>query len=138
MWFRIAACVVWSTLWVSSAAAQRHPGVQGEPPLSPRELGLAQASDGRRAVRGCPVGQDCVPPHQQLRMIELELFPRDGADPWRDEARGGARGLEVTGGAAVRKPSELRADLAWLDDLEMPDLPVRWTPKLVEIGRAHV
>lgn len=134
MWFRIAACALGAALWVSTAAAQspseRRPGVQSQPPLAAPTLELSQASDGRRAVRGCPVGQDCVPPHRQLHLIELELFPKRNGGPWTD----GDAGVSAERGEnrVVRKPSELRADLTWLDDLEMPDLPVRWTPKLVE------
>jgi membrane-bound lytic murein transglycosylase D len=135
MWFRIAACAVASALWISSAAAQRSPGVQAQPPMEPASLELSQARDGRRAVRGCPIGQDCVPLHQQLHLIELEMFPPDGEGPWRegDERSASAAARDTSMPLpSVRKPSELRADLAWLDDLEMPDLPVRWTPKLVE------
>jgi membrane-bound lytic murein transglycosylase D len=134
MWFRLAACAAWSALWFSPAAAQRIPGVQSQPPLEPVGLELPQAADGRRAVRGCPVGQDCVPPHRQLHLIELELFPQRNGGPWVRSEEGVS--LEGEGGSGankiVRRPSELRADLTWLDDLEMPDLPVRWTPKLVE------
>ncbi|MBK7533880.1 MAG: LysM peptidoglycan-binding domain-containing protein [Myxococcales bacterium] len=122
----------WPASWpaIRPAAAQRNPGVQDQPPMSAAPLDLAQASDGRRAVRGCPVGQDCAPPHQQLRRIELELFPAaDG--PWRSSdslsASAWPRAEKI-----ARRPSELRPDLAWLDDAELPDLPVRWTPRLVE------
>ncbi len=91
---------------------------------------LSQETDGRRAVRGCPVGQDCVPPHRQLHLIELELFPKKNGGPWATGEEGVSG--ERSDGKIARRPSELRADLTWLDDLEMPDLPVRWTPKLVE------
>lgn len=117
---------------VHADQADRTPGVQPQPPLGPASLELAQQGDGRRAVRGCPVGQDCVPPHQQLRLIELELFPAPspGANPWRAgdslaSARGGAERI-------ARKPSELGPELAWLDEIELPDLPVRWTPRLID------
>ncbi len=135
MWFRIAACVVSAGLSLSSvspAQAQRQPGVQSQPPMAPASLELPQASDGRRAVRGCPVGQDCVPLHRQLHLIELEMFPQKGSDPWSGGDDGAASIEATAAGVYARKPSELRADLAWLDDVELPDLPVRWTPKLVE------
>lgn len=135
MWFRIAACAAASVLWSSSAMAQRNPGVQSQPPMEPQRIELQQAQDGRRAVRGCPIGQDCVPLHQQLRMIELEMFPPAGDSPWQggDEQTSRSTGRDgAMSQVAVKRPSELRSDLAWLDDLEMPDLPVRWTPKLVE------
>ena len=32
----------------------------------------------------------------------------------------------------IKKPSELRPDQAWLDKLEMPDLPVTWSDQLIE------
>lgn len=114
------------------ARADRTPGVQPQPPLGPAPLELAQQADGRRAVRGCPTGQDCVPPHQQLHLIELELFPAPspGANPWR---AGDSLGSRPGGPERIaRKPSELRPELAWLDDIELPDLPVRWTPRLVD------
>jgi membrane-bound lytic murein transglycosylase D len=132
MWFRIAACLAWSALWISSAAAQRNPGVQSQPPIDPVGVALPQAADGRRAVRGCPVGQDCVPPHRQLHLIELELFPQHRGGPWVRSEEGFSIERDGEANKIVRKPSELRADLTWLDDLEMPDLPVRWTPRLVE------
>lgn len=116
---------------MAPAAAQRSPGIQPLPPLDPNPVTLQQADDGRRAVRGCPVGQDCVPPHQQLRMIELELFPVRGSDPWRDQDDL-THPPQAEPYPTARKPSELRADLAWLDDIELPDLPVRWTPRLIE------
>ncbi|MEZ4363476.1 MAG: LysM peptidoglycan-binding domain-containing protein [Kofleriaceae bacterium] len=130
MWLRCLVCALCLGAWLPNAVAQRHPGVQTQPPLAPARVELEQAADGRRAVRGCPLGQDCVPPHQQLRLLELELFPPTRGTPWRDgEARSS---LEPMAGGEVRKPSDLRADLAWLDDAELPDLPVRWTPRLIE------
>ncbi len=38
----------------------------------------------------------------------------------------------------MKKPSELRPDQPWLDALELPDLPVRWTPKLVDYIALHM
>jgi membrane-bound lytic murein transglycosylase D len=131
MWARFAACFAVLGLSLSPALAQRHPGVQPQPPLQPPALELPEAMDGRRAVRGCPVGQDCAPPHRQLQMIELELFPANGDDPWRQESSPSAP-LEAQPLLQAKKPSELRADLAWLDEVELPDLPIRWTPRLVE------
>ncbi len=120
------------TLPARLARADRTPGVQSQPPLAPAALELAQQGDGRRAVRGCPIGQDCVPPHQQLHLIERELFPAPsaGGNPWRT---GDSLGSPASAGERiVRKPSELRPELAWLDEIELPDLPIRWTPRLVD------
>lgn len=117
---------------VRLARADRTPGVQSQPPLGPATLELAQQGDGRRAVRGCPIGQDCVPPHQQLHLIERELFPAPsaGGNPWRTgDSLGSSAGASER---IVRKPSELRPELAWLDEIELPDLPIRWTPRLVD------
>ncbi len=111
-------------------------GVQADPPGptgTPRTP-LDQRNDGRRAVRGCPVDQDCRPPHERLRDFEVEAFPQGGSDPWIDggDRRGGALVEADQPEAGVKKPSELRPDLPWLDDLELPDLPVTWDRRVID------
>ena len=105
-----------------SAAAEetRHPGLQ--PDL-----------DQRQAVRGCPVDRDCRPAHERILDFELEAFPR-GADPWIDERDDAGKPLvePAPAPAVVKKPSELRPDLPWLDDLALPDLPVRWDRRVID------
>ncbi|MGE0401586.1 MAG: LysM peptidoglycan-binding domain-containing protein [Kofleriaceae bacterium] len=108
-----------------------HPGVQAAPPIANPAPALSQELDGRRAVRGCAVGETCARPGDELREIDIELFPRPDASPWLDERAPRASALEATA-RVVRKPSELRPDQPWLDNLELPDLPVRWTQKLVD------
>jgi membrane-bound lytic murein transglycosylase D len=108
-----------------------HPGPQAAPPIADPVPVLSQELDGRRAVRGCAVGETCSRPGDELREIEVELFPRPDASPWLDERAAPGSKLEGTS-RVVKKPSELRPDQPWLDNLELPDLPVRWTQKLVD------
>jgi membrane-bound lytic murein transglycosylase D len=121
-----------------------HPGPQasppGPPPPSPPPLALDDR--GRRAIRGCPVDQDC---HQELlrglREFEAAAFPRPGSrSPWLDpdDRRGHnavrvhRRSAEGPGVRRPRRPSELRADLRWLDRAVLPDLPVVWDERLID------
>jgi len=116
------------------AAADRHPGVQADPPApAAGRAPLPEQADGRRAVRGCPVDRDCRPAHERIRDFELEAFPRSSDDPWLDERRAGGAVVEKPAvAAAPAKPSEVRPDLPWLDDLELPDLPVRWDRRVID------
>lgn len=108
-------------------------GAQVAPPVQAGEPVLNQQLDGRRAVRGCPLDETCDSPADQLREFELEAFPKPGGNPWVDERTVGARSrLEPTAPKIVKKPSELRPDAPWLDSLELGDLPIRWTQKLVD------
>lgn len=67
-----------------------------------------------------------------MREFELEAFPPQGANPWLDERTPVGSRIEAHPARKVTRPSELRPDQAWLDKLEMPDLPVTWTPRLIE------
>jgi membrane-bound lytic murein transglycosylase D len=109
-----------------------HPGPQAAPPVRPGDPVLSQQLDARRAVRGCAVGETCAAPGDVMREIDVELFPRPGASPWLDERSAPASKLEAGPVRIVKKPSELRPDQPWLDQLELPDLPVRWSQKLVD------
>ncbi len=71
-------------------------------------------------------------PSEQLREFELEAFPQPGRGPWIDERTPPGSHLEAGPVRKVKHPSELRPDQPWLDKLEMPDLPVTWTAKLVD------
>ena len=131
------AWLVASALFVMGQAAadpviEVHPGPQAAPPVQAREPTLPQQEDGRRAVRGCAVDDDCSHPGQDMREIDAELFPRTNANPWLDERTPPPSHLEGTASRVVKRPSELRPDAPWLDKLELPDLPVRWTQKLVD------
>ncbi len=118
---------------VEPGALDAPPGARavGVPPLEtdPR---------ARRAVRGCPLDIDCRA-LEGLREFELQAFPRPDADsPWveRDDADGHnrARYFQTDGTRAPQvadDPTELRPDLPWLEDLELPDLPVRWHERII-------
>jgi membrane-bound lytic murein transglycosylase D len=106
-------------------------GTQAAPPTAAPRPSLEQELDGRRAVRGCPVEDCAATGAAKAAMLPFELgaFPAPGADPWIDDAsppRTSERARTVT------RPSQLRPDLPWLDELELPDLPVVWSEKLID------
>lgn len=107
-------------------------GPQAAPPLSAVAPKLEQDLDGRRIIRGCSVGENCVRTSDLMREFEVEAFPRPGTDPWIDERTAPKSRFEASIPRRVRRPSELRPDQPWLDKLELPDLPVRWTPTLID------
>lgn len=126
-----------------SVPAEAHPQVMKgghveDPPGPEKHQDLQQ----RRAVRGCPVGEPCRGELLRgLHEFELEAFPRPGRDgPWFDgnDPHGHARvrsGLGADDRArrhAVRRPSELRPDLPWLDKLKLPDIPVHWDHRIIK------
>ena len=107
-------------------------GPQPAPPVAAPAPKLEQALDERRNIRGCAVGDTCTRSSDLLREFEAEAFPPPGASPWIDERVSAASRIEASTPRKVKKPSELRPDQAWLDKLELPDLPVTWTPRLIE------
>lgn len=116
----------------AAAETTVHAGPQALPPVHAQDPVLPQQLDGRHAVRGCAVGETCVRAGDVLREFELEVMPPAGGSPWIDERTPPGSHLEATPARKVTKPSQLRPDAPWLDQLEMPDLPVRWTPKLID------
>src|SRR6478735_11173240 len=107
-------------------------GPQDAPPVAAASSPtLPQELDGRRNIRGCGVGETCQREADLLHESEAEAFPAPGRSPWIDERVTGSH-LEATPHKKITRPSELRPDQAWLDKLEMPDLPVTWTPRLIE------
>ncbi|MEZ4366119.1 MAG: LysM peptidoglycan-binding domain-containing protein [Kofleriaceae bacterium] len=115
-----------------AAAEAVAPGVQAVPPTVAPALDLPDDPGGRRAVRGCPVSSTCKGP-AELVEFELAAFPPPEASPWLDGGdRPGAMPGEPVRVERVAKPSQLRPELAWLDDLVMPDLPVTWTRRLID------
>jgi membrane-bound lytic murein transglycosylase D len=103
-------------------------GVQPAPPTRSGTPSLEQEARGRRAVRGCPVDATCSARDKMLQ-FELGAFPPPGSDPWLDD-RSPPSSAEAR--PVVTKPSQLRPDAPWLDDLELPDIPVVWSQKLVD------
>ncbi|MEO7735422.1 MAG: LysM peptidoglycan-binding domain-containing protein, partial [Kofleriaceae bacterium] len=67
-----------------------------------------------------------------MRELDVELFPPPGDDPWIDERAPAPSRIETSAARVVRRPSELRPDAPWLDALELPDLPVKWSQTLVD------
>jgi membrane-bound lytic murein transglycosylase D len=110
-----------------------HAGTQAVPPVRAGEPVLRQELDGRRSIRGCGADERCARPGDLLREFEVEAFPPPGASPWIDDRTPPASRLEP--GPArpiVKRPSQLRPDAPWLDQLELPDLPVKWSQTLVD------
>ncbi|NVB85715.1 MAG: LysM peptidoglycan-binding domain-containing protein [Kofleriaceae bacterium] len=121
---------------LSATAVYAQPSVTAGPQSAPPTAAtngptLAQDADARRIIRGCAVGEVCGRPSDLLREFEVEAFPPPGGNPWIDE-RVATSKLEAPRFKKVTRPSELRPDQKWLDKLEMPDLPVTWTPRLIE------
>ncbi|HEU5061156.1 MAG TPA: transglycosylase SLT domain-containing protein [Kofleriaceae bacterium] len=114
-------------------------GRQVDPPGpdAPAEEPQAMDPDGRRAVRGCDPDGECAGDLLQgLHAFEIEAFPRRRGDsPWSDRDGGSivsrAPGA-VSGARRPQKPTELRPDLPWLAQLEMPDLPVQWDHRIIK------
>jgi membrane-bound lytic murein transglycosylase D len=93
--------------------------------------------DGRRSVRGCdPAGECTGDLLQGLRAFEIEAFPRRRGDsPWSDRDGGSivSRAPGAVSGARRRdRPTDLRPDLPWLAQLEMPDLPIKWDHRIIK------
>jgi len=110
-----------------------HAGAQAVPPVRAGEPVLRQELDGRRSIRGCSADERCARPGDLLREFEVEAFPPPGAGPWIDDKTPPPSRLEP--GPArpiVKRPSQLRPDAPWLDQLELPDLPVKWSQTLVD------
>jgi membrane-bound lytic murein transglycosylase D len=127
---------VWIALGAIAHADPRdppvHAGAQQAPPVRPGEPVLPQEPDGRRAIRGCGVDERCARPGDLLHEFEVEAFPPPGASPWLDERTPPPSRLEPRVRPIARRPSELRPDAPWLDQLELPDLPVKWSQTLVD------
>jgi membrane-bound lytic murein transglycosylase D len=129
--------VVVAAIVVVTSAVRADPMPTVTRPVHPADPVLPQDLDGRRAVRGCAVGDHCVRPADTLREFELERFPQNlnvpGQSPWLNETNNAPSRPEPAHTAhRVTKPSELRPEDAWLDGVELPDLPVTWTAKLLD------
>ena len=108
-------------------------GLQPTPPVRAGAPALRQDPEARRSIRGCGPDERCARPGDLLREVDAELFPAPGRGPWIDERTPPPSRLEPSGArAVVKRPSELRPDAPWLDQLERPDLPVRWSQTLVD------
>ncbi len=149
--FTFAAIALTSTGAAHAQPTTANPGPMrpGPGPTAGSPRILEQDLGQRRAIRGCPVGNSCQGPIQEaLVEFELEAFPkRDSDSPWATNEsvhghaavrkrgkhgdRIGAPGSR-TKPVAVRKPSQLRPDLPWLDDLKMPDVPVHWDERIIK------
>ncbi len=110
-----------------------HAGAQAAPPVQGGgEPVLPQQLDGRRSVRGCATDETCGRPGEAMRELDVELFPAPGSNPWLDERSAPASRVEAMSSRTVKKPSELRPEHPWLDQLVLPDLPVQWSQRLVD------
>lgn len=130
---RVAAALSCVALWASAVNADPvTAGPQSAPPVAPGEPVLDQQLDGRRNIRGCSVEDACGRAQDILREFELERLPPPGKDPWVNERSAMPSRLESGTVKLVKKPSELRPDAPWLDALELPDLPIKWSQRLAD------
>jgi membrane-bound lytic murein transglycosylase D len=125
------------------------PGAKVPPPAAPaRPVGVPDPAV-RRAVAGGPTLDDVAlgaesPELRALREAEKELFPpaAPASGPWPSELPnpspelGGGPRVHATGVPPAPIPTEPPAaeggrDLRWLAQLQLPDLPIRWEPRLV-------
>jgi membrane-bound lytic murein transglycosylase D len=109
---------------------------------------LFEDSLQRRAIRGTAV--DTVRESAELKALrefEEEQFPKPGIGAWPDDDQLGVepRSSSLTDGLgpdaippALRSPETLKAAppaapsaIPWLDELKLPDLPVRFDPRVV-------
>jgi membrane-bound lytic murein transglycosylase D len=109
-------------------ATPRPAGLQDElsRPVPAVRAPLSAEARERTAIRGCPV-DGCARWQDELREFELEAFAPAGG-PWLDGEARPAPGPH----RRVDRPSELRPDLPWLDDLVLPDLPVVWDRRVID------
>jgi membrane-bound lytic murein transglycosylase D len=130
----LAIVALCTTAAHADPATAVHAGPQPAPPVQVPAPSLEQDLDGRRIIRGCSPGEACTRASELLREFEVDAFPAPGTSPWIDERTPAASRLESAAATSRRvgKPSELRPDQPWLDKLELPDLPVRWTQKLID------
>ncbi|HLL25564.1 MAG TPA: LysM peptidoglycan-binding domain-containing protein, partial [Kofleriaceae bacterium] len=131
---RVAAALSCVALWATAVTADPaiSVGAQPVPPVTSAEPVFDQQLDGRRNIRGCPVGERCNGPQDILREFQLERVPTPGGNPWVNERSSGTSQLEPGPVKLAKKPSELRPDAPWLDTLELPDLPVKWSQRLAD------
>jgi membrane-bound lytic murein transglycosylase D len=132
---RFMRALVFVALCTTVAHADPAPvqaGLQDTPPVAAAAPRLDQDTDARKNVAGCAVDETCTRESDLLHEFEVEAFPPPGASPWIDERTPPRSRLEAVSNRRVVKPSELRPDQPWLDTLEMPDLPVRWSQRLVD------
>jgi membrane-bound lytic murein transglycosylase D len=99
-------------------------GVQDQPTVAPPALRspLPERLDQRAAVRGCRVDAPCRSWRDELREFELEAFS-PSAGPWLTPQPSGPRPTVAT---------DIRPDLPWLANLEMPDLPMTWDRRVID------
>jgi len=109
-----------------------HAGAQPAPPVHAGEPVLHQELDGRRSIRGCSADERCARPGDLLREFEVEAFPSPGSSPWIDDKAAPSRLEPGAPRPLVKRPSELAPHAPWLDQLELPDLPVKWSQTLVD------
>ena len=150
-----ATVVATATATATVTAAPKKPSlpvpVAAKPPIAKPPTHPAGRPDPnvRHQVAGGPTADDAAggaesPELRALREAERELFSPAAAglsDPWPNElpyplARvDDAPRAHTSGLPPAQIPSATTAeggkDLSWLSQLSMPDLPVRWEPRLV-------
>ena len=119
----------------------------GIPSLAGAQSGVATSDSGletdareRWAIRGCPLDVECNHAQLEASMLEFELerFPPPAkGSPWVKQQSSDAaiasarRRASKKPSLAPKKPSELDPKYGWMDNLKMPDLPVRWDHRII-------
>src|SRR6185503_12883427 len=113
--------------------AARKPGEAGEPDEATRRI--IAGTSGRVVHESAEL--------RAMRELDLALFPStapSAGPPWiaegtplldRGEPRLQASGMPPEAKAEPARPAESTGDLAWLQKLAMPDIPVRWDARVV-------
>jgi membrane-bound lytic murein transglycosylase D len=133
-----------------NAAAK--PGPKGKPGKGPKPPRNGPDEAARRSIAGGPTTEDATksaesPELKALREAEREVFspaaPRPG-NPWPNEApypvpidpdrpAAHASGLppSVSPRDGVAEQLDKEPELAWIKQLKLPDLPVRWDSRVI-------
>lgn len=86
-------------------------GVQAAPPTVTPMPTMPEQLEGRRDIRGCPMGSDCSRARDRMREFELEAFsPKTASNPWI--ADGAAPAIATAQVAKVFK-SRVISNLNW-------------------------
>jgi membrane-bound lytic murein transglycosylase D len=139
----------------AKAPAKAAPANKKSAPAAKAASGSVRAPNSttavvRQRVAGGPTADDIAagadsPELRALREAERELFPPASpvlGSPWpeelpfplaapEDRPRVHASGLPPAPPASTPPASEDGVDRSWLADLEMPDIPVRWDPRVI-------
>lgn len=151
--FSLVAACGWATAALGGSAALLRAAPATAAPAPVAAPGQEESAQERRAVRGSPLDAAAMaesPELREMRRFEEHTFPRGGTAGPLDVEKDGTEGAlppELEGRwngsgdvpAALRTPESSRApartvvqpESSWLRSLKLPELPVRWDPRVV-------